>query len=116
MNPSLGPPANDGFRQYLEKLGRSIEPGSGFFSPDTVFWHVSREPALLLAGMRALLLQIAHPKVVQGVADHSRYREDPWVVGFAPLLLSTVSCLAAGMRRSRRPCGCVLFMIVSMVR
>lgn len=45
--------------------------------PDTVFWRVSREPALLLAGMRALLLQIAHPKIAQGVADHSRYREDP---------------------------------------
>jgi uncharacterized protein (DUF2236 family) len=27
--------------------------------------------------MRALLLQIAHPKVAQGVADHSRYRDDP---------------------------------------
>jgi len=27
--------------------------------------------------MRALLLQIAHPKIAQGVADHSRYREDP---------------------------------------
>ena len=71
------PRASDRFRQYLENLGRDIEPGSGFFSPDTVFWRVSREPALLLAGMRALLLQIAHPKIAQGVADHSRYREDP---------------------------------------
>jgi uncharacterized protein (DUF2236 family) len=42
-----------------------------------MFWHVSREPVLLLAGMRALLLQIAHPGIAQGVADHSRYREDP---------------------------------------
>ena len=77
MNPSPGLPASDRFRQYLKNLGRDIEPGSGFFSPDTVFWRGSREPALLLAGMRALLLQIAHPKIAQGVADHSRYREDP---------------------------------------
>lgn len=68
---------SDRFRQYLENLARDIEPESGFFSPHTVFWRVSREPALLLAGMRALLLQIAHPKIAQGVADHSRYREDP---------------------------------------
>ena len=67
----------DRFRQYLEDLARDIEPQAGFFSPGTVFWRVSREPALLLAGMRALLLQIAHPKIAQGVADHSRYREDP---------------------------------------
>jgi uncharacterized protein (DUF2236 family) len=65
------------FQQYLEHLGKDITPGSGFFSPDSVLWRVSREPALLLAGMRALLLQIAHPKIAQAVADHSRYREDP---------------------------------------
>jgi uncharacterized protein (DUF2236 family) len=31
----------------------------------------------LLAGLQALLLKIAHPKIAQGVADHSRYGEDP---------------------------------------
>jgi uncharacterized protein (DUF2236 family) len=30
-----------------------------------------------VAGIRALLIQAAHPEVVAGVADHSRYREDP---------------------------------------
>ena len=75
--PTAEPRESDQFRQYLEDLGRGIEPGSGFFSPEMVYWRVSREPALLLVGMRALLLQIAHPKIAQGVADHSRYREDP---------------------------------------
>jgi uncharacterized protein (DUF2236 family) len=42
-----------------------------------MLWRVNREPVLLLFGMRALLMQIAHPGVAQGVADHSRYREDP---------------------------------------
>ena len=78
MGNSVSPDRrSDRFGQYLENLARDIDPDSGFFSPDTVFWRISREPALLLAGMRALLLQIAHPKVAQGVADHSRYREDP---------------------------------------
>jgi len=37
MSPSPGPGNSDRFRQYLENLGRDIEPGSGFFSPDTAF-------------------------------------------------------------------------------
>ena len=65
------------FQRCLQQLGSKIEPTSGFCSPKSVLWRVNREPALLLAGMRALLMQIAHPKVAQGVADHSRYREDP---------------------------------------
>ncbi|HYK96709.1 MAG TPA: oxygenase MpaB family protein [Candidatus Dormibacteraeota bacterium] len=34
---------------------------------------------LLGAGPRALLLQIAHPLVAAGVAEHSDFRSDPWV-------------------------------------
>lgn len=33
---------------------------------------------LLLAGGRALLMQLAHPKVAAGVAEHSRFQEDPF--------------------------------------
>ena len=33
---------------------------------------------LLGAGPRALLLQIAHPLVAAGVAEHSDFRSDPW--------------------------------------
>jgi uncharacterized protein (DUF2236 family) len=34
---------------------------------------------LLGAGPRALLLQIAHPLVAAGVAEHSDFRSDPWI-------------------------------------
>jgi uncharacterized protein (DUF2236 family) len=40
--------------------------------------RVGRELALLLGGGRALLLQVAHPQVAAGVAEHSDYRRDPW--------------------------------------
>ena len=33
---------------------------------------------LLLAGGRALLMQLAHPKVAAGVIEHSRFQEDPF--------------------------------------
>ena len=32
----------------------------------------------MLGGGRALLLQVAHPLVAAGVAEHSGYRENPW--------------------------------------
>jgi uncharacterized protein (DUF2236 family) len=54
------------------------EEHDGYFTPDDAIWRVGRELALLLGGGRALLLQVAHPLVAAGVAEHSSYREDPW--------------------------------------
>ena len=48
-----------------------------FFAPDTMIWKVDREMVLLLAGGRALLMQLAHPKVAAGVAEHSHFKQDP---------------------------------------
>ena len=51
----------------------------GLFGPSSEAWRLDREAMLLLgAGPRALLLQIAHPAVAAGVAEHSNFREDPW--------------------------------------
>lgn len=47
------------------------------FSPDTTFWRVNRELLLYLAGPRAVLMQLAHPLVAAGVADHSQFRRHP---------------------------------------
>ena len=40
-------------------------------------WQVVGDTAVLVGGIRALLVQAAHPEVVAGVAEHSRYRQDP---------------------------------------
>jgi uncharacterized protein (DUF2236 family) len=45
------------------------------FRSSSVFWRVNREIVSALAGPRAVLMQIAHPLVAAGVADHSRYRD-----------------------------------------
>ena len=51
----------------------------GFYGPGSEAWRLNREAMLLLgAGPRALLLQIAHPLVAAGVAEHSDFRADPW--------------------------------------
>lgn len=51
---------------------------TGLFGPDSVTWKVNGESVLLLGGGRALILQVAHPKVAAGVGQHSNYREEPW--------------------------------------
>jgi uncharacterized protein (DUF2236 family) len=60
-------------------LGAPGDGPAGLYGPDSVAWRLNREAMLLLgAGPRALLLQIAHPLVAEGVDQHSTFREDPW--------------------------------------
>jgi uncharacterized protein (DUF2236 family) len=49
----------------------------GFYGPDSMMWRVNREAVLLGAGPAALLLQIAHPLVAEGVYQHSNFHTDP---------------------------------------
>jgi uncharacterized protein (DUF2236 family) len=59
--------------------GRVDAPDPGLYGPDSEAWRLNREAMLLLgAGPRALLLQLAHPAVADGVNDHSDFRADPW--------------------------------------
>ena len=51
---------------------------TGMFGPGSMTWRVNGEAVLLLGGGRALILQVAHPKVAAGVAEFSNYRQDPW--------------------------------------
>ena len=49
-----------------------------YFSPDSKLWEINRERAILVFGtQRALLMQLAHPLVCQGVSEHSNFKEDP---------------------------------------
>lgn len=50
---------------------------SGLFTPDSLIWRVHRENIVMLAGSRALLMELAHPMVAAGVAHHSDFRRRP---------------------------------------
>lgn len=41
-------------------------------------WRVHADGAMLIGGLRALLLQPLHPEAMAGFAAHSRYREEAW--------------------------------------
>lgn len=53
-------------------------PGAApLFAPDRILPRMVGETALLFGGGRALLLQLAHPLVAAGVADHSQFQAAP---------------------------------------
>ena len=67
--------AADGIPPWLEAVAEGDE--AGFFLPTDAPWIVHRDFATLVGGIRALLLQALHPGALGGVAQHSRYEEDP---------------------------------------
>lgn len=69
----------DSFQRQLERVhARVPEPTIGLFGPESMMWRIGRcHLASVMGAGRALLLQIAHPWVTQGVDHHSRTRTDP---------------------------------------
>lgn len=95
-------------------LARTLSyPGDpGLFGPDSVTWRVIGDSAVFVGGIRALLVQAAHPEVAAGVADHSRYRHDPlgrlsrtaaYVTATSFGAMPEVEAAVATVRRHHRP-------------
>src|SRR3954451_10253737 len=78
----------------------------GLYGPGSEAWALNREAMLLLgAGPRALLMQLAHPDVAAGVADHSKFQADPWarlqgtLRSYLRLVYGTATAARAEIRR-----------------
>jgi uncharacterized protein (DUF2236 family) len=68
--------------EELERRLAEVRAGAagetpGVFGPRSMIWRVDREAALFLGAGRALLLQLAHPWVAAGIAQHSTTLPDP---------------------------------------
>jgi uncharacterized protein (DUF2236 family) len=50
---------------------------TGYFGPGSAVWHVNGGIPVIVAGVRALLMQTLHPGAMAGVHEHSRYASDP---------------------------------------
>ncbi len=84
----------------------------GLFGPDSVSWRVIGDASAFVGGIRALLIQAAHPEVVAGVRDHSHYQADPlgrlsrtssYVTATTYGALPEVRRAVAMVRRAHRP-------------
>jgi uncharacterized protein (DUF2236 family) len=104
---SLFAHAGDPLERTLEYSG---DPG--LFGPDSISWEIMGDVSGFVGGIRALLIQAAHPEVVAGVADHSRYREDPlgrlsrtsaYVTATSFGAMPEVEAAVAIVRRAHRP-------------
>lgn len=70
-------PAIQSHKAYLTELASKVEnPSVGFFGPSSMHWQLYREPSILFGSFRALLLQVAHPAVADGVRQHSNFKTD----------------------------------------
>jgi uncharacterized protein (DUF2236 family) len=54
------------------------EGDPGLFGPGSMTWRIHGHPAMLIGGLRSLLVQALHPLAMAGVAQHSNYKENPW--------------------------------------
>ena len=75
------------------------DPLLGFYGPDSMMWKINREAVLLGAGPAALLLQIAHPSVAAGVAEHSTFEQDP-IARLRGTLITTMDLIFGDGHRS----------------
>ena len=75
VSASIGALFSRGSYPLAGTLGYAGDPG--LFGPDSMTWPVVGDAAVFVGGIRALLVQAAHPEVAAGVAEHSRYRQDP---------------------------------------
>ena len=66
---------SEGPTPLVDTLDHIGDPG--LLGPDSVSWPVLGDSTAFVGGIRALLIQAAHPEVAAGVGDHSTYRTDP---------------------------------------
>jgi uncharacterized protein (DUF2236 family) len=67
--------SKDGTPDWAKRMADGDD--EGLFGPDSAVWEVHGSVSTLVGGIRALLLQAAHPAALAGVAEHSRYEADP---------------------------------------
>jgi uncharacterized protein (DUF2236 family) len=90
----------------------AYEGDPGLFGPDSITWSVIGDVATFVGGIRALLVQAAHQEVAAGVADHSRYQDDPlgrlsrtsaYVTATSFGAMPEVDAAVGAVRRAHRP-------------
>ena len=84
----------------------------GLFGPGSATWETVGDLSVMVGGIRALLVQAAHPEVVAGVSEHSTYETDPlgrlsrttsYVTATSYGAIPEVEQAFADVRRAHRP-------------
>lgn len=51
---------------------------AGLFGPGSVTWRIHAHPAMLVGGLRALIIHALEPRAMAAVDRYSGFRSDPW--------------------------------------
>lgn len=89
-------PRDDGALLALAGIDPLPPAREGLFRSGGWLRRIHSEQALILGGGRALLLEVAHPLVAAGVAEHSSFRTDP--MGRLRRTLEAMHAIAFGER------------------
>ncbi len=68
----------DGAAHAAAAVRETLPAAGAMYGKATLNWKLAREGTLLFGGQRALLLQVADPRVAAGVAKYSSFRDNPF--------------------------------------
>lgn len=72
------PVTRDDLRAGIAGIRNSADPVAGIFGPESMMWKVNRSTLVYVLGItQAAFLDVAHPVIANGIADHSRLFTDP---------------------------------------
>jgi uncharacterized protein (DUF2236 family) len=72
----------------------------GIFPLDSAIRRVNAHPVVMLGGGRALLMQLAHPLIARGVAEHSTFHQDQ--MGRLARTIKALNTIVYGSEREAR--------------
>ncbi len=100
--------------KYPLENSLSYRGDPGLFGPESATWEIVGDVSVMVGGIRALLIQAAHPEVVAGVSEHSTYGTDAlgrlsrttsYVTATSYGAMVEVEQALAAVRRAHRPVG-----------
>lgn len=76
--PPSHPVTRDDFRTRLADAIRAADPAKGLYGPGSMMWRVNRHTLVYALGItQSAFIDVAHPVIANGIADHSSLFTDP---------------------------------------
>jgi len=100
--------------QINKYFPKGYNESEGLFGPESMHWRIYRMPLLAIGGFRALLLQVAHPAVADGVHQFSDFKND--YIGRAERTFSSMIKIYFGDRNTAIKSAMKLHKMHGMIR
>ncbi|MFK7810825.1 MAG: oxygenase MpaB family protein [Saprospiraceae bacterium] len=110
--------SNNRITTYKNSIKKTFPPthkdSEGLFGPGSMHWKLYREPSIIVASYRALMLQVAHPAVADGVHQFSAFKKD--YLGRAERTFTNMISIYFGDKQTALRSGFHLFSMHGRIR